>query len=203
MSMRRGSGASPPWRQTSMSAESPAIASSQASANGASTITRRAAATLKLCASASPPRATLTRATTAPICVRPSHSAKYSGRLAIIRPIVSPLATPALKAQREYWFMRCGEGAKIEVFALAQAAPAARRNGAPIRRRRAAGCAAGSRVALGGRLQRAQPGAGGRRALRPRRRAGGAAFIPASRNGCANGRARGRRRRAARRRRRR
>ena len=95
------------------------------------------------------------------------------------------------------------EGAKIEVFALAQAAPAARPNGAPIRRRRAAGCARGR-----GSPARSSPARAARRGRASRlaaatARAGGAAFIPASRSGCANGRARGRRRRAALRRRRR
>jgi hypothetical protein len=56
--------------------------------------------TLMQCASAIPVRLVLMSATTPPMRVTPTHSARNSGRFGIIRQTVSPFCTPCASAQR-------------------------------------------------------------------------------------------------------
>ena len=88
-------------------------------------------------------RLTLTSATTAPTCVRPSQMREIFR--AIGHHQADRLARGDAGAQSPARILvhALRECAKAEVFALAQAAPAVRRSGAPIRRPRAAGCVRG------------------------------------------------------------
>ena len=162
----RRAASSPPWRQTSSG--SPAKASAQVSANGAATIAARAPATLTQWASAGAGEVDVEQRDDDADLGQAEPQGEILGPRAHHQRDDVALGEPGGERPARIAIGALGERAEAELFDVAEHGGRVAVGGGPFAGGARQG-AGGIARRLGRRLQRLEPGAGGRRGARPRR----------------------------------